>query len=214
MFEFDSVSVSSFEAESLVAKLTERSADGWSVLAVLTAGSDVVAYLQRPLPGAADDEPAAATDGGSGSETAVGADDPAPVIPATESGPSADVSDGSDVNGWAAAGATSAGWSGSANDSGQSAATTWGSTSSTESSDAGAATGSSSPAATTAGGASWGGSSQQATPATTQAAGTPQVPAGWYADPARRFELRYWDGGAWTEHVSRNGQQYTDPPVA
>jgi hypothetical protein len=42
----------------------------------------------------------------------------------------------------------------------------------------------------------------------------PAVPAGWYADPAGRIELRYWDGGAWTEHVSRGGQQYTDPPVA
>jgi hypothetical protein len=40
------------------------------------------------------------------------------------------------------------------------------------------------------------------------------VPAGWYADPSGRFELRYWDGTAWTEHVSRAGQQFTDPPVA
>ena len=40
------------------------------------------------------------------------------------------------------------------------------------------------------------------------------VPAGWYADPSGRFELRYWDGNAWTEHVSRAGQQFTDPPVA
>ena len=40
------------------------------------------------------------------------------------------------------------------------------------------------------------------------------VPAGWYADPAGRYELRYWDGGTWTEHVSRAGQQFTDPPVA
>jgi hypothetical protein len=46
------------------------------------------------------------------------------------------------------------------------------------------------------------------------AAATPSVPAGWYADPAGRFELRYWDGNTWTEHVSRAGQQYTDPPVA
>ncbi|MBI5089041.1 MAG: DUF2510 domain-containing protein [Actinobacteria bacterium] len=46
------------------------------------------------------------------------------------------------------------------------------------------------------------------------AAATPSVPAGWYADPAGRFELRYWDGSTWTEHVSRAGQQYTDPPVA
>ena len=42
----------------------------------------------------------------------------------------------------------------------------------------------------------------------------PSVPAGWYADPANRFELRYWDGSTWTEHVSRAGQQYTDPPGA
>ncbi len=27
-------------------------------------------------------------------------------------------------------------------------------------------------------------------------------------------ETCLWDGGAWTEHVSRAGQQYTDPPVA
>ena len=45
-------------------------------------------------------------------------------------------------------------------------------------------------------------------------AAAPAVPAGWYADPAGRFELRYWDGSTWTEHVSRAGQQYTDPPVA
>jgi hypothetical protein len=43
---------------------------------------------------------------------------------------------------------------------------------------------------------------------------TPTVPAGWYADPSGRFELRYWDGNGWTEHVSRAGQQFTDPPVA
>ena len=45
-------------------------------------------------------------------------------------------------------------------------------------------------------------------------AAQPAVPANWYADPAGRFELRYWDGSQWTEHVSRGGQQFTDPPVA
>ena len=40
------------------------------------------------------------------------------------------------------------------------------------------------------------------------------VPAAWYADPSSRFELRYWNGKEWTEHVARAGQQYTDPPVA
>jgi Protein of unknown function (DUF2510) len=49
-----------------------------------------------------------------------------------------------------------------------------------------------------------------AVPATTSGA----APAAWYADPSGRFELRYWDGKEWTEHVARGGQQFTDPPVA
>ena len=51
-------------------------------------------------------------------------------------------------------------------------------------------------------------------PAAAAPAAAPAVPPGWYADPAGRFELRYWDGSTWTEHVSRAGQQFTDPPVA
>ena len=51
--------------------------------------------------------------------------------------------------------------------------------------------------------------SVSAAPATSGAA-----PAAWYADPSGRFELRYWDGKEWTEHVARGGQQFTDPPVA
>jgi Protein of unknown function (DUF2510) len=50
--------------------------------------------------------------------------------------------------------------------------------------------------------------------ATEQVAQVSAVPAGWYADPSGRFELRYWDGNQWTEHVARGGAQYTDPPVA
>ncbi|MBS32022.1 MAG: hypothetical protein CL445_06295 [Acidimicrobiaceae bacterium] len=46
------------------------------------------------------------------------------------------------------------------------------------------------------------------------AASSAAAPAGWYADPSGRFELRYWNGDKWTEHVSRAGQQSTDPPVA
>lgn len=53
-----------------------------------------------------------------------------------------------------------------------------------------------------------------ATDASTASGAAGAAPAGWYADPSGRFELRYWDGGQWTEHVSRAGQQYTDPPVA
>lgn len=43
---------------------------------------------------------------------------------------------------------------------------------------------------------------------------TAAAPAAWYADPSNRFELRYWDGSEWTEHVARGGQQFTDPPIA
>ncbi len=39
-----------------------------------------------------------------------------------------------------------------------------------------------------------------------------QQPAGWYPDS--QGNQRYWDGTQWTEHVSRGGQQFTDPPVA
>lgn len=51
-------------------------------------------------------------------------------------------------------------------------------------------------------------------PASSTANTTSQVPAGWYADPAGRYELRYWDGAQWTEHVARGGTQYKDAPVA
>ncbi|MDO8364577.1 MAG: phospholipid scramblase-related protein [Actinomycetota bacterium] len=37
------------------------------------------------------------------------------------------------------------------------------------------------------------------------------TPANWYPDPQGRHQLRYWDGTAWTEHVSTNGVQGTDP---
>ena len=34
---------------------------------------------------------------------------------------------------------------------------------------------------------------------------------GWYPDPHRRHESRYWDGGCWTEHVSDGGAPAVDP---
>ena len=50
--------------------------------------------------------------------------------------------------------------------------------------------------------------------ATTTATSSTAAPAAWYPDPSKRFELRYWDGAEWTEHVARSGQQFTDQPVA
>ena len=40
------------------------------------------------------------------------------------------------------------------------------------------------------------------------------VAPGWYPDPQTDGQLRYWDGNAWSEHTARQGQMYTDPPVA
>ena len=36
------------------------------------------------------------------------------------------------------------------------------------------------------------------------------TPPGWHTDPTGRHQLRYWDGAAWTEHVSSGGQQGSD----
>lgn len=35
--------------------------------------------------------------------------------------------------------------------------------------------------------------------------------AGWHPDPEGRHEYRYWDGNAWTEHVSNQGNQSVAP---
>lgn len=40
----------------------------------------------------------------------------------------------------------------------------------------------------------------------------PGTDPSWKTDPYGRFELRYWDGFGWTEHVSNPGEQLTDPP--
>jgi len=69
----------------------------------------------------------------------------------------------------------------------------------------------STPSATTVAAAS---SSDAGYAASTGATATPAVPAAWYKDPSGRYEMRYWNGTAWTEHVARGGQQFTDPPVA
>jgi hypothetical protein len=45
---------------------------------------------------------------------------------------------------------------------------------------------------------------------TTGAGGGP----GWYPDPGGAFDHRYWDGTAWTEHVSRAGAAEIAPVVS
>src|SRR5665647_3490330 len=43
---------------------------------------------------------------------------------------------------------------------------------------------------------------------------TEQVPANWHAGSIGRHELRYWDGGQWTQHVASRGRQEIDLPVS
>jgi len=163
MYEFDSVSVSTYEASSLAAKLTEKSGDGWEIVAIVPTGSDITAYVKR-----------SSSSDGSATSTAAVTEDAASTW-------------GTEATTAAATATEPAGWGSSPE-------------STTSSADTGAST--------------WGPSATAATAPAAAAPATPSVPAGWYADPANRYELRYWDGSAWTEHVSRAGQQYTDPPVA
>lgn len=44
-------------------------------------------------------------------------------------------------------------------------------------------------------------------------AGPATPPAGWYGDPARRHQHRYWDGSQWTAHVADAGVVGSDPLV-
>jgi len=48
-------------------------------------------------------------------------------------------------------------------------------------------------------------------PAGWAAAARPLSPPAWHPDPTGRYDLRYWDGRLWTDHVSRDGEQATDP---
>src|SRR3954449_9862767 len=47
MQEFVTVSSSSYDPASLATKLNEKSADGWTVVAIVPTGGDVTAFLSR-----------------------------------------------------------------------------------------------------------------------------------------------------------------------
>jgi hypothetical protein len=319
MQEFTSISVSSYDAASLADKLTEKSAAGWDVVAIVPAGTNITAYLSRESEAV---ETAPSWDTGSDATASAAADEPVASESAAEpfgviTTPSSEASQVEESEpawepepvaeapapveepaGWAVApepaspppastgvaeaspepapyvdttsgyspappssgpegeyvgeprlGSTTAGY-----DSGTSTgattepstgydagtSTTYGAGATAETgagtstgydagttADAGTGTGTgtgydagaTADTGTTAdtGAADTGVAGSQAassaaeqTTATTASA----APAGWYADPSGRYELRYWDGNQWTEHVSRAGQQYTDPPVA
>lgn len=176
MLEVTSISASSYDPESLTPLLDERVRDGWEVISIVSAGTKVIAYLQRESDG----------------ESAVAADHES----ATESDSGSDESDDS------SAVDEPAGWATAPEDESPEIA-------------AGDATAVIAVTEATAE-ADVAAAEEVAAAEQVAEAAEPEstVPAGWYADPSGRFELRYWDGSAWTEHVSRAGQQYTDPPVA
>ncbi len=47
MQEFSSVTASSYDADSLTPLLNEKAAEGWSVVSIVSAGTNIVAYLSR-----------------------------------------------------------------------------------------------------------------------------------------------------------------------
>ena len=205
MSEYAAVSSSSYDIDSLVAKLNERAAAGWDVVSVVSTGGEVSAILRRDSGGA----PAEAAAHAPAVEAPV-VEAPvveAPVIeaPAVEA-PVVEAPE--PVQAWTpepepvpamtpvAETATviapvqePAGWGVADNMPTVSAAPEPSPVSPIEVS-----------------------APQPAAPVNPAPVVT--TPAGWYPDPSGRFEMRYWDGTAWTEHVSRQGQQFTDPPVA
>ena len=162
MQEFVTVSASSFEPSALASTLTEKSAEGWSVVGIVSTATEITAFLSREAGSA----PAATA-----APAAAVAAAPAAAAP--------------EPSGWAVA---------------------------PEPAPATASPAPMAPIVDPTPAASYQPTVQyQAQPAAQPAAQA--IPANWYADPSGRFEMRYWDGTAWTAHVSRGGQQFSDPPT-
>src|SRR4051794_36517201 len=213
MQEFVTVSSSSYDPASLATKLNEKSADGWTVVAIVPTGGDVTAFLSRESSdesaSMATGAVAAGTSASTPSMVTLGAADAVKEDRAVES----ESEPVKEPAGWAAEPekATEAPAETTRDETPAGIGLAGGAA-------AGAAAGggASSTAASQSAGTGVPAAAAAAAPAAAApaAAATPSVPAGWYADPAGRYELRYWDGGTWTEHVSRAGQQFTDAPVA
>lgn len=225
MQEFSSITASSYDAESLAPMLTAKSAEGWEIVSIVAAGTNIVAYLSRESAGSgsasgeSDDVSVAASSvaaaavaempaDASTNDSAAVVDTPTlpgndtPYVPADSSIPTESAATPSAADDAAAAIAEPAGWAVAPdNDVAELAAQVGADDTATDT-------------ATDTAAAGMADSSDQAVDAAGGSAAESSVPAGWYADPSGRYELRYWDGGAWTEHVSRAGQQFTDPPVA
>lgn len=189
MQEFSSVSASAYDADALTTQLNEKAGEGWDVVSIVSAGSNVVAYLSRESTGEEpapepEVEPAAEPEAEAIEEETPPVEEPAGWAAAPDATDPTPTDTAAAATGAAVAGAAVA---------------------EAPAEPAAADPAAEEPAAEPA---------AEEAPAEEPAAAESAVPAGWYADPSGRFELRYWDGAAWTEHVSRAGQQETDPPVA
>ena len=173
MLEVTSISASSYDPESLTPMLNERVQEGWEIISIVSAGTKVVAFLQRDGDGS--DSTAVESNQATAGAAIAAVEEPAGWAEAPDDDSTTDAAGAAAVAGAAVVAAAAV----------EQPATQ------------------AMPAQEVA---------QE--PAAAEAAPDSTVPAGWYADPSGRFELRYWDGNAWTEHVSRAGQQYTVPPVA
>ena len=231
MQEFTSVTASSYDADSLAPLLNEKAADGWSVVSIVAAGTNIVAYLQREADDTADDTAApiesAEADADADDDTSedtvaevatygdtsIADEATSEEVPADETSVPDESPVGSPFIPAAAAAVAEAtpapvdepaGWASAPEQTIETPVLA------ADASIADLAAQVSEPETVVAAEPV---AAVVAEPEVAPAAES-TVPAGWYADPSGRFELRYWDGAAWTEHVSRAGQQFTDPPVA
>ena len=235
MQEFTSVSVSSYEADTLTALLNEKSGDGWDVVAIVPTGSTVTAYLSRRRPSEDSDGPTTPE-----STARVGTrrcDRAAVLAPTRLPSTSADGRVDADCRVGATRPTTVDTADATPTPCGDQPTTTTDrrhrrQPASRPTSPADAAGRASRPAsrgrraapaaahrcrrrsrqrhheptATTAADTDAAAASEPAAPRRRaplrrQQPTAAAAPAGWYADPSSRYELRYWDGSQWTEHV-------------
>ncbi|HEY0520776.1 MAG TPA: DUF2510 domain-containing protein [Ilumatobacteraceae bacterium] len=224
MQEFESISASSYDPSALATKLTAKAAEGWSVVAIVPTGGDVTAFVTRDK-GAADESTQSTQSAEMTEIVAIPMEEVAEPQVAAASEPERSSSSYepaaetqqetqqethretqqeavNEPSGWAIAPEPAA-TSSNATPEPTGVQPSIGTTAYQPS-----ATPTYEPVSNVAA------ASTPTAPRSPDPAPAPAVPAGWYADPAGRFELRYWDGMTWTEHVSRAGQQFTDPPVA
>jgi len=209
MWEYRSISRSIYDADSLVGTLNDHGAEGWELVSVVTTGANLFAVLKKGTAAAAEPAPEAAPEAEAAPTSSEAVEEPVevPAVAAADAEPisaAAAPESSEEPAGWAAAPEREpepepipvAAGVPSSNDN----TTSYGTQS--------------------YGAQSYGQSAQTSQPTIAQQAPQPapqpvvQTPAAWYPDPSGRYEMRYWDGSQWTEHVSRGGVQYTDPPTA